>query len=44
MYTVLGVLIGIVGAVINHYVKDIYLTEEKELEVEEQTSKLAEEN
>ena len=43
-YTTTGILIALVGAITNHYIKDIHSTEEKEFEIEEQTSKLVEKN
>lgn len=43
-YTTTGILIALVGAITYHYIKEIHSTEEKEFEIEEQTSKLIEEN
>ena len=42
LYTSTGIMIAIVGAVTYHYIKDIYRTESKKLEIEEQTTKLVE--
>lgn len=42
-YTSTGVMIAIVGAITHHYIKEMYLLESKELEIEEQTTKLAKE-
>ncbi len=43
-YTSTGIMIALVGAITHHYIKEIHSTEEKEFEIEEQTSKLIEEN
>jgi len=43
-YTSTGIMIAIVGAVTYHYIKDIYMSENKELEIEEQITKLIEKN
>jgi len=43
-FLVVGILIGLIGAVIYHYAKDIHSIEDKELEIEEQTIKLIEKN
>lgn len=43
-YTVTGIMIALVGAITYYYIKDMHITEEKELEIEKQTTKLAEEN
>jgi len=40
LYTSTGIMIAIVGAVTYHYIKDIYRMESKNLEIEEQTTKL----
>ena len=42
-YTATGIMIAIVGAITHHYIKEMYLLESKELEIEEQTAKLAKE-
>ena len=43
-YIVSGILIAVIGAITYHYIKDIYTTEEKKLEIERQTEKLIEKN
>jgi len=43
-YTAIGIMIALVGAVTYNYIKEMYMTEEKKLEIEKQTTKLAEEN
>jgi len=43
-YTSTGIMIAIIGAITYHYIKDMYMLESKELEVEEQTTKLVEES
>ena len=43
-YTSTGVMIAIVGAVTYHYIKDMYMAEDKKLEIEKQTTKLVEKN
>jgi len=43
-YASSGILIAIVGAITYHYIKEIYNTEEKEKEIEEQTKTLVNEN
>jgi len=43
-YTITGILIAVVGAITHHYIKDMYITKEKKLEIEEQTIKLVEKN
>ena len=43
-YTTTGIMIALVGAITYHYIKDIHSTEEKNYEIEEQTTKLIEEN
>jgi len=40
MYTTVGILIAFMGAVTYHYIKDIYISEKQELEIEEQTAQL----
>ncbi len=37
-----GILIAFIGAISYHYIKDIYITEEQEIEIEEHTTKLLE--
>jgi putative membrane protein len=37
-----GILIAFIGAISYHYIKDIYVTEEQELEIEEHTTNLLE--
>ena len=37
-----GILIAFIGAISYHYIKDIYITEEHEIDIEEQTTKLLE--
>ena len=41
-YTSVGILIAFIGAVTYHYIKDIYVTEKQERDIEEQTTKLLE--
>ncbi len=41
-YISVGILIAFIGAVSYHYIKDIYITEEHEIDIEEQTTKLLE--
>lgn len=41
-YLSVGILIAFIGAVSYHYIKDIYITEEHEMDIEEQTTKLLE--
>ena len=41
-YVSVGILIAFIGAVSYHYIKDIYITEEHEMDIEEQTTKLLE--
>jgi len=41
-YTSTGVMIGIVGAITHHYIKDIYKMEDKKIEIEKQTNSLVE--
>lgn len=43
-YTAVGILIAFIGAVTYHYIKEFYIYEEQELQVEQQTAKLLEEN
>jgi putative membrane protein len=43
-YTITGVTILLVGAVTHHYIKDIHSIEEKEFEIEKQTSNIFEDN
>jgi putative membrane protein len=43
-YTVTGIMIAFVGAITHYYVRDMHMTEEKELEIEKQTTKLIEES
>ena len=41
-YTTTGIMIATVGAITYHYIKEIYLIEDKNLEIEKQTSQLIE--
>ena len=41
-YTSTGIMIAIVGAITYHYIKDMYRMENKNLEIEKQTTKLVE--
>jgi putative membrane protein len=41
-YTLVGILIAFIGAVTYHYIKDIYITDKQERDIEEQTAKLLE--
>ena len=41
-YASTGVMIAIVGGITYHYIKDMYMLESKELEIEEQTTKILE--
>jgi len=41
-YTSTGIMVAIVGAITYHYIRDIYITEDRELEIEKQTAKLVE--
>ncbi|EMR75058.1 putative membrane protein [Thermoplasmatales archaeon SCGC AB-540-F20] len=41
-YLSVGILIAFIGAVSYHYIRDIYITEEHEIDIEEQTTKLLE--
>ena len=41
-YASVGILIAFIGAVTYHYIKDVYSTEEHEIDIEEQTTKLLE--
>ena len=43
-YTSTGVMIAIVGAVTYHYIKEMYMVENKNLEIEKQITKLVEKN
>ena len=43
-YTTTGIMIAIVGAITYHYIKEIYMLESKEMEIEEQTKKLIDNN
>jgi putative membrane protein len=43
-YTVTGITIALVGAITHYYIKDMHITEEKELEIEKQTTKLVDES
>jgi putative membrane protein len=43
-YTATGIMIALVGAVTYHYIKEIHYTEEKNLEIEKQTTKVLEKN
>ena len=43
-YTCTGVMIAIVGAITYHYIKEMYVLEKKELEIEKQTTKLIKKN
>ncbi len=38
-YTSAGIIIALIGAITYHYIKDLYITEEQEKEIEEQTVK-----
>jgi uncharacterized membrane protein len=41
-YISTGIMIAIVGAITYHYIKEIYTAESRELEIEEQVTKLVE--
>ena len=41
-YTSVGILIAFIGAVTYHYIKEMYIFDRQEMEIEEQTSKLLE--
>jgi uncharacterized membrane protein len=41
-YTSVGILIAFIGAVTNHYIKDFYISEQQERDIEEQTTKMLE--
>ncbi len=43
-YTSTGIMIALVGAVTYHYIKDMHMTQSKELEIEQQTKKLVNNN
>ena len=43
-FTTTGILIGIIGAVTNHYVKEMYFTENMKIEIEKETATLVEKN
>jgi len=43
-YTATGIMIALVGAITHHYIKDLHLTGEKELEIEKQTTKIIDKN
>jgi len=43
-YTSTGIMIALVGAVTHHYIKDMHMTQSKELEIEQQTKKLVNNN
>jgi len=43
-YTATGIMIALVGAITHHYIKDMHIAEEKELEIEKIQTKLVEEN
>ena len=43
-YTSVGVLIAFMGAITYHYIKETYISEKQELEIEEKTAQLLEEN
>ena len=43
-FTFTGIMIALIGAIVYHYNKESRQTEEKELEIEEQTSKMVEKN
>jgi putative membrane protein len=43
-YTTTGIMIAIVGAITYHYIKEIYMMESKDIEIEEQTKKLVDNN
>lgn len=43
-YTLAGIGIALVGAITNHYIKDVDITEEKSLEIEQQTANLVDES
>ena len=43
-YTIAGVLVAILGAIIHHFIRDIRQTKEKEMEIEKQTTPLVEKN
>jgi putative membrane protein len=41
-YSTTGILIAIVGAITYHYIKELYMLEDKEMEIERQTKNLSE--
>ncbi len=43
-YASTGIMVALVGAITYHYIKDIYVTEEQEIELEKQTTNLVEES
>jgi len=43
-YTSTGIMIALVGAITYHYIKDMHMTQGKELEIEQQTKKLVNNN
>jgi putative membrane protein len=43
-YTLVGILIALMGAVTYHYIKETYLTDEQELQIKEETARLLEES
>ncbi|RLI63210.1 MAG: hypothetical protein DRO67_06105 [Candidatus Asgardarchaeum californiense] len=43
-YISVGILIALIGAITYHYIKDTYISDKQELEIEEQTSQLLQEN
>lgn len=40
LYIILGVMIAFVGAITNHFLREIHMDEEKEIEIEKETKKL----
>ncbi len=43
-YASTGIMVALVGAITYHYIKDIYITESKQMEIEKQTTTLVEES
>jgi len=43
-YASTGIMVALVGAITYHYIKDIYVTENQEIEIEKQTANLVEES
>ena len=44
LYISIGILIALVGTITHHYIKELYVTENKELEIEKHTTELVEKN